>query len=150
MMKALLAIDPGTNCGFAIRDEAGAIISGVWRLANSGHEGAGMRFVKLRKALNGLVNVTITQVVFEDVKRHLGTQAAHVYGGIIAHVMEWCEKRNIPYTSLPVGTIKKFATGKGNANKEAMMAAAQARWPDHQFQDDNEADARFIAEAASV
>lgn len=38
-----------------------------------------------------------------------------------------------------MGTIKKYATGKGNASKDQMIAAIQAR--DHTPADDNEADA---------
>ena len=41
---------------------------------------------------------------------------------------EWCELNNIPYTSVPVGTIKKFATGKGNAPKSAMIEAVYMKW----------------------
>jgi Holliday junction resolvasome RuvABC endonuclease subunit len=41
-----------------------------------------------------------------------------------------------------VGTIKRHATGKGNASKEAMIAAACARG--YSPADDNEADAIAI------
>ena len=51
----------------------------------------------------------------------------------------WCEHHQIPYEGVPVGTIKKHATGKGNAGKEDMIASAQARG--HNPADDNEADA---------
>ena len=44
--------------------------------------------------------------------------------------------------SVPVGTIKRHATGKGNAPKEAMIAAARARG--FSPADDNEADAIAI------
>ena len=40
---------------------------------------------------------------------------------------------------MPVGTIKKHATGKGNADKAAMVAAMHALG--HAPADDNEADA---------
>jgi hypothetical protein len=40
---------------------------------------------------------------------------------------------------VPVGTIKRHATGKGNANKGLMIAAMRARG--HSPADDNEADA---------
>ena len=40
---------------------------------------------------------------------------------------------------MPVGTIKRFATGRGNADKAAMMAAVTARG--FAPADDNEADA---------
>lgn len=146
----LLSIDPGTNCGWAIRNDKGEYLSGVWNLKGGRYEGGGMRFVNLRRYLNQVKDSTkIDQVVFEEVRRHLGTDAAHIYGGIIAVVTSWCEENKIPYTGIPVGTVKKIATGKGNANKEQMLAAAAAKWPSHQFVDDNEADARFIAEAAA-
>ncbi len=44
-----------------------------------------------------------------------------------------------PAGRVPVGTIKKHATGKGNASKQEMVACARARG--HQPADDNEADA---------
>ena len=40
---------------------------------------------------------------------------------------------------MPVGTIKKHATGKGNAGKDEMIIAAKSRG--HDPKDDNEADA---------
>ena len=48
----------------------------------------------------------------------------------------------MPYEGVPVGTIKRHATGKGNADKEAMIAAARARG--FNPADDNEADAIAI------
>ena len=45
----------------------------------------------------------------------------------------------MPYQGVPVGTIKRHATGKGNAPKEAMIAAARGRG--FSPADDNEADA---------
>jgi Holliday junction resolvasome RuvABC endonuclease subunit len=50
---------------------------------------------------------------------------------------------------VPVGTVKKTATGRGNASKEDMMAAARARWPGWEPVDDNEADARWVVVAAA-
>ena len=53
-----------------------------------------------------------------------------------------CEHHDIPYSGVPVGTIKRHATGKGNAPKEAMIAAARGRG--FSPVDDNEADAIAI------
>ena len=63
---------------------------------------------------------------FEEVRRHVSTDAAHAYGGFLATLTAWCEHQRIPYQGVPVGTIKKHATGKGNANKAAVIAAARA------------------------
>jgi len=54
----------------------------------------------------------------------------------------WGELRGVPYQGVPVGTIKKFLTGQGNANKQAMIDAARARG--FSPVDDNEADAIAI------
>lgn len=136
---AYLAIDPGTTTGWAV-GHAGTTISGEWNLKGGRYEGGGMRFVRLRGLLDQLhAGIPITQVAYEEVRRHAGTDAAHVYGGIQAVLTAWCEEREIPYEAIPVGTIKKHWTGKGNASKDAMMAEAFRRKLEPQG--DNEADA---------
>jgi Holliday junction resolvasome RuvABC endonuclease subunit len=57
----------------------------------------------------------------------------------MATLTAWAELHGIPCEGVPVGTIKRHATGKGNASKEAMIAAARARG--FNPADDNEADA---------
>lgn len=135
----ILAIDPGTHCGYALSP----FESGVWDLSVKRHEGGGMRFVKLR---NFLIKATVglDMVVYEEVRGHKGVDAAQVYGGIVAVISEFCEVNQFPYQGVPVGTIKKFATGKGNSNKEVMLAAARAKWPEVKIVDDNQADALWI------
>jgi crossover junction endodeoxyribonuclease RuvC len=73
----------------------------------------------------------------------LGVDAAHIYGGLLAILSEECERRNIPYSGVPVGSIKRHATGKGNADKEKMLTFARARWGKI-VTDDNHADALWI------
>ena len=75
-------------------------------------------------------------------RRHAGTDAAHVYGGFLATLTAWCEQHGIAYQGVPVGTIKRYATGKGNADKQAVIAAVRARG--FEPADDNEADAIAI------
>ena len=78
-------------------------------------------------------------------RRHKGVDAAHIYGGLWAHLTAWCEHHGIPYQGVPVGEIKKFATGKGNANKELMVAAMRRLGHQLGDADDDEADALAIA-----
>ena len=75
--------------------------------------------------LSGPVN----SIWFEEVRRHAGTDAAHVYGGLMATLTAWAELRGVLYQGVPVGTIKRHAIGKGNAPKEAMITAARAASP---------------------
>jgi len=51
---------------------------------------------------------------------------------------------NIKTETFHIGTIKKFATGKGNADKDLMLAAAAANYQDQNIADDNQADALHI------
>ena len=100
-----------------------------------------MRFLRFKHWLAEIKTMTgeINAVYFEEVRRHVGVDAAHVYGGLMATLTTWCEHHRIPYQGVPVGTIKKHATGKGNASKNEMVASARARG--HTPADDNEADA---------
>ena len=56
-------------------------------------------------------------------------------------LLQACEFRCVPHCSGNISTVKKWATGKGNADKEAMKAAAARLWPGVKIIDDNQADA---------
>lgn len=53
--------------------------------------------------------------------RQSGTYAVGELGGLIRWSL-W--DHDIPYVEVPPATLKQFATGKGNANKDAMVATA--------------------------
>lgn len=55
--------------------------------------------------------------------------------------LQLCEERLISVVSGNISTVKKWAAGKGNADKEAMQAAAARLWPGVVLEDDNQADA---------
>ncbi len=137
----ILALDLGTKTGWAYSGGG----SGVWNLAPRRHESQGMRWIKFRQSLcEALMSVTTGDlVVYEEVARHLGTHASHIYGGFLAMLQELCDERKIDYQGITVGTIKKAATGKGNASKEMMVNAANRfrGWDAPFITDDNEADA---------
>ena len=84
-----------------------------------------MRYLRFKKWLTEMKQTGKSEVCFEEVRRHAGTDAAHVYGGFMATLMAWCEHHQIPYSSVPIGTIKRAAAGKGNAGKDEMIAAAK-------------------------
>ena len=141
MHTTILALDLGTTTGWALRDRTGRITSGTESFKPRRFEGGGMRFLRFKGWLTELKAHAegIDALVFEEVRRHVSTDAAHAYGGFLATLTAWCEHHQIPYQGVPVGTIKKHATGKGNASKEDVIAAVQARG--HDPVDDNEADA---------
>lgn len=145
----IIGIDPGTKCGWSVRVHGWVKESGTWDLRpKEKSAGWGKRLFKLRHFFRLLVETFSPDLVaYELVRRHLGTDAAHVYGGIIGVLLVECEALGIPYEGLPVGTIKKNATGTGRATKAQMVAAAKSRWPWF-CGDDNSADAMWIAELA--
>lgn len=140
-MKPVLALDLGTTTGWALRNGDGLIVSGTQSFRPGRYDGGGMRYLRFSRWLDEIGH-GVALIAFEEVRRHAGTDAAHVYGGLMATLTAWAELRGIPYEGVPVGTIKRHATGKGNAPKEAMMAAARARG--FNPADDNEADALAI------
>lgn len=138
---SILAIDLGTTTGWALRPREGLITHGFVSFRPQRFEGGGMRFLRFKRWLSEIKSLTndIHLVYFEEVRRHLGVDAAHVYGGLLATLTTWCEHHRIPYQGVPVGTIKKHATSKGNANKDEVIAAMRGKG--HTVTDDNEADA---------
>lgn len=138
---AVLALDLGTITGWALRGHDGSITSGTMAFRPSRFEGGGMRYLRFRGWLGEIARLSggLARIVFEEVRAHAGTDAAHIYGGFLAHLSAWCEERGIAYEGVPVATIKRYATGKGNAHKAAIVAAMQARG--FAPTDDNEADA---------
>jgi hypothetical protein len=141
---AMLALDLGQKTGWAMRNRDGAIASGVQEFRPGRFEGGGMIWLRFRSWLQEVDETSgrVGVVVFEEVRRHLGTSASHAYGGFLAHLTAWAESNKIPYLGVPVGTIKRHVTGKGNADKQAVIAAVKALG--FNPSDDNEADALAI------
>ena len=144
----ILAIDIGTQTGWARSSRAGTIASGSESFAPRRMEAAGQRWLKFRAFLNEqrVAGGEIHAVYYEDVKNHAGTLAAHVYGGFRACLAMWCAANNVPLKPVGVGVVKKHWTGKGNADKAAMCTVA--RHKGFRPKDSNEADALAILSLA--
>jgi hypothetical protein len=142
--RSILALDLGTTTGWALSGYDGLITSGTASFRPGRFDGGGMRYLRFTNWLTEIDRLSgpVETIWFEEVRRHTGTDAAHVYGGLMATLTSWAELRGVPYQGVPVGTIKKHATGRGNADKLAMIAAARARG--FSPADDNEADAIAI------
>jgi Holliday junction resolvasome RuvABC endonuclease subunit len=120
----ILCLDLGTETGWCIYDSNGQIpvIHGCANLSFKKREGEGMRYIKFYRFLYNICkNQKVEKVFFEDVKRHLGTAPAHVFGGFRAVLQAYCDLHKIKYEGIGVKTIKKAVTGTGNANKDDMI-----------------------------
>ena len=138
----IICLDLGTTTGFAQRVD-GVVSSGSISFAQTRFDGGGMRYLKFRNWLDKALS-DVDAVYFEEVRRHIGVDAAHAYGGFLATLTACCELYEIPYSGVGVGTIKKHITGKGNASKTDVLAAVKALG--YNPKDDNEADAQALLE----
>jgi hypothetical protein len=145
---AVLALDLGQKTGWAVRTVDGVITSGTVEFKPGRHEGGGMGYLRFRRWLDELRLTThgLAEVLYEEVRAHRGTLAAQIYGAFVGHLQAWCEARAIAYAGVPVGTIKRHITGRGNADKEAVIAAVRALG--FTPADDNEADALALLDWA--
>ena len=145
-MSTILALDLGTQTGRSLLHQ-GTITSGTLTFKNDRYQGGGMRYLRFSKWLDDIQSLAggiLSEVYFEEVRRHLGVDAAHVYGGFLATLTSWCEAHNLPYRGVPVSHIKRHVTGKGNASKQEVIKAIEAIG--YSPKDDNEADALALLE----
>lgn len=132
----ILALDLGTKTGWALVDDAlfqsgtKVLISDRERKERIKLRFQDGRFQSLRHFINGFG--TLGAIFYEDVQFCKTQYQAQLWGGLRAMVACF-ETSTLEVRGVPVGTLKKFATGKGNATKE-MMARALYDWNSKQFE----------------
>jgi len=143
----ILALDPATKCGWAHSDG----ISGVWDCSIRRDESGGMRLIRLKSKLNEVYKASPFKILVYEAARNAAPAmqgALVVQATLQSVIVVWCEENGIEYRGYSPSEIKKHATGKGNANKAAMIEAAQKKFK-VKVADDNEADALWILDLAS-
>lgn len=138
---SLLSLDIATKTGWCTPHA-----SGVQDFKLKRGESQGMMGIKFRSFLIDICKS-------DNIKLISYEQPSGIYKASIIHqskligVLEtFCIENNIDFTSYPAKTIKKFATGKGNASKSLMVAEAMQKFPDTEIIDDNHADAIWLYE----
>lgn len=144
----ILALDLGTSCGWACQNK-----SGTWNLKPSSSESAGERYRKFRYELQmAFMLFGFEYVVYEEVKYHRATDAAHVYGALEGTLQTFCLDYKLEYRGIGVTTIQKHATGRGMApkgqKKKMMFDAAVKAFPTHNVTTEDQADALWILDCA--
>lgn len=168
----VLGLDLGSTCGYSyayhplgqpVDPDKVVMHMGQLDLSAGAFDSGGIRFVRLRQFLTVLKP---DLVAVEDVKytpaekpnrvnvHAIISRAAtsmELFGGFKATVAAWCEENRVPCTSFPIGTIKRRATGKGNANKSDIIAACNALFGTEMDPDDyasagydNAADSAYV------
>ena len=134
----IIAIDLGNTFGYAIKMHS-AVESGWERLTIGSKNHPGKKFELFENWTRELNDIDLTEIWYEDVKRHNGLHAARAYCGYVAVLQIYAYRRGLPCSGVGVGTIKKFWTGNGSATKQMMIAEANKQGFD--TDNDNEADA---------
>lgn len=145
----ILALDLGTKTGFALRRRDGRMAHGTEEFTPRASWGPGQKWLRFRSWLSATITEhSITQIAFEDVKRHGPGQvlAAHAYGGFRAMLEMVADQHRVALVPFGVGQIKKHWTGSGVAKKDDMLMQAKARG--FAAVDDNNADALAILHLA--
>ena len=141
-----LALDIATKTGWALRCDDGVLLSGVQDFSLQRGESPGMRFVRFRSWLRDMLLKNQVYVVVYEQAHHRGGHATEVCVGLITHMQGVCAEFGAEYTHCHTATLKKFATGKGNAGKPEMLAAAREKYAKtgEIIEDDNQADALML------
>lgn len=135
----ILATDPASEFGWAISDT----IYGIWDLTTRKDESMGMKLIRLEGKLKEIYEIHPFKVLVYERPGGRNKFPIMHQSKLIGEMEKWCEKRGIQYAGYSASEIKKFATGKGNANKEAMVKAAQERYG-YEGDNDNVADALHL------
>jgi crossover junction endodeoxyribonuclease RuvC len=138
----ILALDMATKTGWAAKN-----MSGTENFKKRLGESRGMLFIRFEVWVNDMIRMTSPELVVYERPHARGRAANEVLNGLLAFLTAACERHGVEYTDCPSTTLKKFATGKGNASKQMMMDAYEERWGECPV-DDNEADARWLHEWA--
>jgi hypothetical protein len=115
-----------------------------------------MRFIRFVEKLEAIRRgMGVDLVAHEKVSVGTGARAnfqSAIFQGKLTGVLEeWVERRDgVEGVGVHFQTIKMHAIPRQGAkrNKEEMVAAAHRRWPDVEFEDDNQADAMWILDWA--
>lgn len=149
--RNLLALDLGIKTGWATLDNSllgPRIESGVQTFELGRGESPGMRFIRFNVFLREMLENIQPQIVFYDqpitAAGHGGGYAAELLTGMATRVQEQCAERRIEHAGVWGSTLKKWATGKGNAKKPAMVARAQELFPGIKILNDDHADALLL------
>lgn len=148
--KRIVGLDLASKTGVAFVDivpgvpiQGVTLILGQWDLSLQDFDSGPLRHIRLKQFLAVLqpdlvmledvkytgANIPVGQKKFNltamVARAVTGAQFIH---GLKVTVSTWCEERDIPCAGLPIGVIKKFGAGKGNASKVDMIEACNEQF----------------------
>ena len=138
----ILSLDLASTTGWAIDTNQ---LYGTWDLKTMKDESMGMKLIRLKSKLQLIHDTEKLELIIYE--RAAGQHTASIIhqAKLIGITEKFCEDNGIDYKAYSAKEIKKFATGNGNCNKQAMVKAAQNKYG-YVDNDDNVADAMHMLE----
>ena len=139
----ILSLDIASTTGWCLDKH----LYGTWNFKTRKDESMGMKLIRFLAKLKEVYELEKFDIVVYERPAGRHAHAIIHQAKLIAILEQFCEENNVEYKSYSASEIKKFATGKGNANKQQMINAAKEKY-DYLGDDDNEADAihmRYLA-----
>jgi Holliday junction resolvasome RuvABC endonuclease subunit len=116
-----------------------ATTSGVWDLKPNRGESEGMRVVRFKSKVKEIIAMEDINLIAYERPAGMHKSSIMVASEMVGVLKDLCIEKDIDLACYSASEIKKFATGKGNANKELMIEHAIKLG--FNPKDDNEADA---------
>lgn len=140
----ILALDIATTTGWATNTT-----SGTWNLKPNRGESEGMRVVRFKSKVRELIALESVKLVAYERPAGFHKASIMVASEMVGVLKDLCIEVGVELACYSATQIKQHATGKGNANKDAMIKAATAQWQNIQIIDDNHADALWLLSLAN-
>ena len=103
-------------------------------------------FARLREIRDKvLFHVGFADLVVVEGLAVASTTGQHLTRAGLWHLVMEKVDREFAWAQVPPATLKKYATGKGNAGKDEVLAAVIKRFPDVEVRGNDEADALVLA-----
>jgi len=148
----LLALDPALKTGYALGENGKIIESGVWDLTPrkaTKKQPAEHKYYRLEKLYWKLFEYEdqntkpLDRIIFEGAAGFMrGKSAVESSHQFRAVILLWASLNDIPVTEVQPQDLKRWATGKGNADKDEMKKTS--RRYGYEGNDDNIADAILL------
>jgi Holliday junction resolvasome RuvABC endonuclease subunit len=152
----ILAIDPAGTTGWALFEDGRYLAGGIATFSRPSkaqqRKGArpGKKWLDFQEWFDRMLSEHRPDLVaIEDVRRHIGTAAAHSYGFFRYAMEAGCAKHDVSFEPLGVGEWKKVAAGKGSAKKPEVADAMTEAHGIMVFESEDHSDAVGIGHAAS-
>lgn len=142
--QMILGLDVATKTGWCLMRGGKVYESGVQDFSKRRGESNGAMYLRFRTWFKSLLLNHQIKIVIYEYTFSKSQAASEILTNLRGRIQEECAALSVEFAAVPATTLKKWATGKGNADKDQMMARAVAYLGRPPI-DDNEADAVMVS-----